>query len=449
MIDGPNALTTLLIDRWGRAIDRRRRVVDRRRRARGWSVGLLGMAFFFSSIDSGRAQSEKDGAAPSEQLGLVVPPREDAENRSDEERARLAQWIEGLSAPRFQTREDATEAIAALGEEYLSDLDKALESLRSPEAKARLSGIVAKRKEERKQRITREFLRSRELSPNHEFQGWHSFSKATGFSDRKTKAMFLQLLQPFPSLIYTKIETADEAYKQASLVAGNISQRLDIAGEVTSEDGIALAYLVALCEDKLDVGLERTSHRVFSRSPFATYLSLNKQTPNALSSLYSKFAVRATDKRMVFLTCFNGEIPAARQVAVDYLSQEDATKDAESFELAMQALAKFGTDQDIPIAERWIENATVINQFQRIASPDPNEFRSANYIIQARDLALITSILLHRENPYLFFPLFRAHPLRGFTTDTVGFPEGTTEETRQQILKDWREHLKKTPKPLS
>lgn len=261
--------------------------------------------------------------------------------------------------------------------------------------------------------------------------------------------MFLQLLQPFPALIYTKIETADEAYKQASLVAGNISQRLDIAGEVTSEDGIALAYLVALCEDKLDLGLERTSHRVFSRSPFATYLSLNKQTPNALSSLYSKFAVRATDKRMVFLTCFNGEIPAARQVAIEYLSQDDAIKDPESFELAMQALTKFGTNQDIPIAERWIENATVINQFQRIASPDPNEFRSANYIIQARDLALITSILLHRENPYLFFPLFRAHPLRGFTTDTVGFPEGTPEETRQQILKDWRDHLKKTPKPLS
>lgn len=429
----------------------------RNRTSRGRTVGRLALALVLClspvcilpfPVCSGQDGEEKVSAT-AVPAGIASPSSPQNSKLSDEELKRLTQLIDDLSASQFQVREDATEAISALSEKYLFELESRLASLQSPEAKARLSGVVALRKEERKQRITREFLRSKELPSDHEFQGWLSFSKATGFSDRKTKAMFLQLLETFPALIYTRIDTPDEAYKQASLVAGDITKRLDIAREVTSEDGIALAYLVALCEDKLDNGLERTGHRVFSRSPFSTYLALNKQTPNALSALFSKFAVRANDKRMVFLTCFNGEIPAARQVAIEYLSQESAPQDPETFELAMQALAKFGNEKDIAIAERWLENSTVINQFQRIASPDPNEFRSANYIIQARDLALITTILLHRENPYLFFPLFRAHPLRGFTTDTVGFPEGTPDETRQQILKDWREHLKKNPKTLS
>lgn len=416
--------------------------------------GRLVLALLLSLAPIGRGQfpiclGQEQGGKASDSLTPTRPNYPNGSKLSEEELKQLTKLLESLSASQFQVREDATEAISALGEKYLFELESRLASLQSPEAKARLSGIVALRKEERKQRITREFLRSKELPADHEFQGWMSFSKATGFSDRKTKAMFLQLLETFPALVYTRINTPDEAYKQASLVAGDITKRLDIAREVTSEDGIALAYLVALCEDKLDNGLERTGHRVFSRSPFSTYLALNKQTPNALSALFSKFAVRATDKRMVFLTCFNGEIPAARQVAVEYLSEDNATQDPETFELAMQALAKFGNEKDISVAERWLDNSTVINQFQRIASPDPNEFRSANYIIQARDLALITTILLHRENPYLFFPLFRAHPLRGFTTDTVGFPAGTPDETRQQILKDWREHLKKNPKTLS
>lgn len=418
--------------------------------SRGWIAGCLELVCLFSisSVCLGQERQEQAAAAEARTQGSG-PQLPNGSKLSDDELKQVSKLVGDLSASQFQVREDATEAISALGEKYLFELESKLASLQSPEAKARLSGIVALRKEERKQRITREFLRSKELPPEHEFQGWMSFSKATGFSDRKTKAIFLQLLETFPALVYTRINTPDEAYKQATLVAGDITKRLDIAREVTSEDGIALAYLVALCEDKLDNGLERTGHRVFSRSPFSTYLALNKQTPNALSSLFSKFAVRANDKRMVFLTCFNGEIPAARQVAIEYLSRESAPQDPETFELAMQALAKFGNEKDIAIAERWIENPTVINQFQRVASPDPNEFRSANYSIQARDLALITTILLHRENPYLFFPLFRAHPLRGFTTDTVGFPEGTPDETRQQILKDWREHLKKNPKTLS
>lgn len=112
MTDGPPVYSTLPFDRpkW----------------TRGWIVGCLGMAAIFSSVRVGLAQNGQAGTTPTEQLGLVVPPRENAENRSDEEQIQLAKWIEDLSAPRFQTREDATEAIAALGEDYLSDLENAL-----------------------------------------------------------------------------------------------------------------------------------------------------------------------------------------------------------------------------------------------------------------------------------------------------------------------------------
>ncbi len=399
---------------------------------------LLGMGF-------AHAQS-------SENLAIAEPLTENIP-LSEPEKERLNGLFEKLHSSKFQEREDATTELAQLDERYLSELKEKYGQERAPDAKARLYGIVLKLEAERGQRITREFMRLPNAEESHPFRGWRSFIKASGFKDRKTKALFLQLLEAYPWLVHEEITSSQDAYEKGVRVASEISPRLDVAGEVTEEDGIALAYTIALCEEKLDVGLEMTGHRVFSRHPFSTRLvSVNRSaissSSNAILTFYDKFATHAKNRRLILFSCLNGGIPAAKKIAVEILSKQDATKDLELFELSMHSLARFGTEEEIPIVDKWLEDETVVREQEQVLLLSPEGGRPVQIEVQARDLALATTMLLHKENPYVLLPHFRPHPLRGFATESVGHPSKTTKADRDALLKRWRERLENMPKTL-
>ncbi len=89
----------------------------------------------------------------------------------------------------------------------------------------------------------------------------------------------------------------------------------------------------------------------------------------------------------------------------------------------MHAMARHGIDDDIPVIEQWLNDKTVIMEYQRIAPPEIGGQRLILFQVKARDLALAATIVRHRENPFDILPLFRSHPLRGFISEHWVFPK--------------------------
>jgi hypothetical protein len=141
----------------------------------------------------------------------------------------------------------------------------------------------------------------------------------------------------------------------------------------------------------------------------------------------------------------NAGIPAARTVAKKFLESKEAANDPDTFELAMQAMARFGKIEDIEVVDRWLEDTTTIREVQRIAAPNSFENSFEIYEVQAGDMALASSMMLHGFNPLQLVPMYRFHPLRGYSTESLGLSTKTPAAYRVDRLKQWREILQTQP----
>ena len=111
----------------------------------------------------------------------------------------------------------------------------------------------------------------------------------------------------------------------------------------------------------------------------------------------------------------------------------------------MQAMARFGKLEDAEPVDRWLEDQTTIRDVQRIAPPNAFETSFEIYEVRACDLALASSMLLHGYSPAQLVPMFRSHPLRGYSTESLGLPAKIPGAYRVERLKQWREILRLQP----
>jgi hypothetical protein len=371
------------------------------------------------------------------------------------DRDAIERLVDELGSNQFLVREHAHERLDALDEACLPILTELQSKSTDPEVQARLWSIVARRKNEILQRNSKEFIRAATVDENHPYRGWKSFSKAAGSQDRKARFTLLAILEEYPELVNEEIVTKQDAFRIATLVASRITERLDIRGEVTDADGIALVYTACLCEDALDPQLERTCHRVFMRFPFSRNInpefsildqdSQGGKIGSTLASMYTKWVDYAKDEQRVLLTCLNAAIPASKKIAKRILESKEATNDPLTFELAMQAMARFGKIEDAEAVDRWLEDQTTIRDVQRIAPPNAFETSFEIYEVRACDLALASTMLLHGYSPAQLVPMFRSHPLRGYSTESLGLPAKIQESYRVDRLKQWREILRLQP----
>lgn len=371
------------------------------------------------------------------------------------DREAIERLVDELGSNQFLVREHAHERLDALDEAHLPILTELQAKSTDPEVQARLWSIVVRRKNEILQRNNKEFIRAAVVDENHAYQGWKSFSKAAGSQDRKARFTLLAILEEYPELVNEEIVTKQDAFRIATLVASRITERLDVRGEVTDADGIALVYTASLCEDALDPQLERTCHRVFMRFPFSRNInpefsildqdSKGAKIGPALASMYTKWIDHAKDDQRVLLTCLNSAIPASKKIAKRILESKNAANDPDTFELAMQAMARFGKIEDAEAVDRWLEDQTTIRDVQRIAPPNAFETSFEIYEVKACDLALASSMLLHGYSPAQLVPMFRSHPLRGYSTESLGLPAKIPESYRAERRKQWREILQVQP----
>lgn len=420
---------------------------------------ILLLSLVWVLVRESSCNGQEKPAISSRQVAALVGDSTDGVNPSGSElklsREAIEQLVDALGSNQFAVRENAHEQLDALNESFLPLLTDFQAKSNDPEVQARLWSIIARRKNEILQRNNKDFIRAAEVDENHPYRGWKSFSKAAGSKDRKAKFTLLAILEEYPELVHEEIVSKEDAFRVATLVASRITERLDIRGEVTDADGIALVYTASLCEDALDPQLERTCHRVFMRFPFSRnihpeFSNLDQDSKSAkigstLAAMYTQWATYAKDDQRVLLTCLNSAIPVARKVSKRILEAKNATNDPDTFELAMQSMARFGKVEDVAIIDRWLEDQTTIREVQRIAPPNALETSFEIYEVKACDLALASSMLLQGYSPSQFVPTYRSHALRGYFTESLGLPAKTTESYRSDRLRQWRDILRSQP----
>jgi hypothetical protein len=391
----------------------------------------------------------------------VNPPK--VESPSTLDASRLDRLVAELSSPVFLVREKATAQIDLLGDEHLPSLAQALETTTDLEVKTRLHGIVAKKKNVQRQQQLRTFLLEADPTKTLGFHGWVSFQRACGVSDRRAKFTFVEMLEEYPELVYTEIPSKEEAFQNAKRIERRISEILTMPnrGNLAEADAIALIYVAVLSDDLIDKGIEGLANQVFSRHPF-TSIATAKRTrtspmffvedtskskhyarmSSTINGLFSKWVARSQNDLVNLTLCFNMQNDAAATIARRVLSTPQPQKDMSVFELSMQAIARFGTKQDLPLIESFLNDKTIVMRYQRFTIPDGTNQNLTNFQVQARDLALATSSILNGEYPFDLFEGFRAHSLRGYVTETLGSPEKDGDKFREERIKRFQDRIK-------
>lgn len=372
----------------------------------------------------------------------------------------LDQLIADLGSSTFRTREKATSALDEADVSLVPELERRLKLLTDLEAKTRLHGVVVRKKFEQQQRNKRAFLLDPDPSKTYEFYGWTSFKRACGTADRRTKFTFLEMLSSYPDLVTKEIATKQEAFEIASTIAKTLSENIALpTRNFTEADGIALIYCAVLSEDLIDQNIENTGNKVFSRYPFTNIAAATKlratisqfvvdennkmsthgRMSATVNSLFSKWAVRAKDRTRMLLTCFDTQNTTALVIARGVLEDPKNVNDTTLFELAMQAVAKFGSPADLPLLEKYYEDKSVIIELQRFAIPDGTNQRLEVYEVQARDLALVASAMVYQYYPFEIVEGLRLHGLRGFVSESIAVPQTDGDRFREIRMKRFRE----------
>lgn len=372
----------------------------------------------------------------------------------------LDQLISDLGSSTFRTREKATLALDDADVSLVPELERRLKLLTDLEAKTRLHGVVVRKKFEQQQRNMRAFLLDPDPSKTYEFNGWNSFKRACGTANRRTKFTFLEMLGSYPDLVMKEISTKQEAFELASTIAKTLSENIALpTRNFTEADGIALIYCAVLSEDLIDQNIENTGNKVFSRYPFTNIAAATKlrttisqfvidennkmsthgRMSATVNALFSKWAVRAKDRTRMLLTCFDTQNATALIIAKGVLEDPKNAKDTTLFELAMQAVAKFGSPADLPLLEKYYEDKTVIIEMQRFAIPDGTNQRLEVYEVQARDLAIVASAMVYQYYPFEIVEGLRLHGLRGFVSESIAVPQTDGDRFREVRMKRFRD----------
>ena len=366
---------------------------------------------------------------------------------------RIADLVVRLGNSEFAARESAMELLAQSDEKLLPELEHALDGLTNEdlEARARLSGIIARIKNDRKQKQIRGFLRSIDKTETQGFEGWKSFSQVSGTS-RNSKMLFLMLLDTYPELVFAELKSKKEALDKARDISATINQNLMSLIGYEVPDALALLYCLNVAGDLTDRSLEKLSSRTFSTSPFSQFM-IDPQSRKSLERLMSGWSSRIEEELPRCLMLFvEKDYPQAKDVALKLLESDEIKTEPIAFIRSMQAIYRYGSQTDFPKIEKWLDNKTVCfrfpdqgfgNQFSPLGQPQPPS--PQGYTVEFRDIAFLVSMHLADEDFTAEFPRFQPTALWGFREDSLLLPQDS-DQMRTNRIENWKAKRKSSEK---
>ncbi|MCY2985336.1 MAG: hypothetical protein NTY15_17050 [Planctomycetota bacterium] len=356
--------------------------------------------------------------------------------------SKIAELVSRLSSSEFAVRESATEQLSLLDEKRLSELELAFKGLSKEEleARIRLSGIIAKLKNDRMEFQTKRFLRSNDPEESYGFDGWRSFSRVAGNS-RNSKKLFLKMSESYPELVFATLQSKKEALDKAKEIATSISQKLQNLAGYEIPDALALLYCFNVADDLTDRSLERFSARVFNFSPFGPFLldpQFRKSLERLLAGWSMQLEVSALPQCLAMFV--EKDFVLANDVARKLLESEQIKSEPLLFIRSMQAVYRFGTKTDLPFVEKWLDDTSLC--LDELGQGVGNPLAPETYTAEYRDVALLVSMHLAGEDFMPTFPKFQPTTLWGFREESVLLPT-TQKELRNRRIDEWKSKRKK------
>ena len=351
-----------------------------------------------------------------------------------------------LGSSEFAVRESAMEKLALADEKLLPELELAFKGLSNEdlEARVRLNSIIARVKNDRFRNQEKAFLRSKDGSESFGFDGWKTFSKVSG-TNRNSKMLFLELLESYPELVYKELSSKKEALDKARNIAATINEKFSDLSGYEVPDALAMLYCFNVADDLTECTLERISVRTFYTSPFGPFM-MDPQKKKALEPLLAGWSKHVVDRLPDCLLLFTEKDYAlAKDIAFRLLESDQLKLEPLWFNRSMQTIFRFGSKEDLPRVEKWLDDKTVCVQVQDqgFGNPQPP---IPTPTAEFRDLALLVSMQLAGEDFSSVFPDFRSHMLWGFREESVVLKPGS-DAIRDGRINAWKAKRKVQSKP--
>lgn len=131
------------------------------------------------------------------------------------------------------------------------------------------------------------------------------------------------------------------------------------------------------------------------------------------------------------------DIPEVVTIARKHLGKQS---DNDIRVAAFQCLARFGETTDLALAEQYLDDETIVRQFEETNSLQPDGIsvedsappfgklplppppKSNLMAVCVSDLALAACMAINKEDASAIFPRFQASPVLGFAINSIAFP---------------------------
>ena len=329
----------------------------------------------------------------------------------------LEQWLDGLGAARFATRERSAAKLMEIGPAVLPALRRLGQTSDDPEVRLRAGQLARQLSRGNLQARIEGFLAGEEVG----FEGWKVARSILGDSPR-VRQLFVEMLRAHPQLVSSL--AAGPRRRAAAMEGVMVQVQRGMLFEQRLPDA-ADAFALLLPANDPNVPMSRSYQDVVLsvlRKAVVNQLHEDPQLSGPFRALVGGWVRRTSlsHRQDVFVFALNWEIPEALPLAIETL---EATEEPETLVFALQTIARFGEPEHDQAVASLLGD-------QRPAGG--RAFAASEALeTQVGDVAMATIAVLH-DVPLVEvgFPQPAEHEKYGLAVDDLGFPAGD-QQARQ------------------
>lgn len=335
--------------------------------------------------------------------------------------------VEQLGSAEFAQREQASHQLATIGIDARPALEKAVESA-DAEVRVRAREVLATVLSSDFQQRLEAFALGDE-NTNLTLPAWGKFATIYG-DHRAARQLFVEMQRCEPELLEA-LETG--ATPATSLLNDRMRDIIDGRRESLNDLGTLATLLFVGAADGVEAGEDGCLH-VYPYVVQATYRGnlRSPMWPGLLKKMVGRWIARDTTPAM---TNQNLTLAAQLELKPETMSIASRVLEAKdslpgSKQLSIMMIARFGDDDELPLVEKYLQDATVLGQVQVDDPPRQVD-------LQMRDVALAAALHMSGQNlrEYGYHNVQEYAPTV-FQVGTLGLED---EEARIAAFKKWTE----------
>jgi hypothetical protein len=371
----------------------------------------------------------------------------------DQPAVEVTGWIDDLASDSFQTRQEASDRLAASGEQVLEPMRARLKETQDVEQRARLQALVRRVEDQVLGDRMEAFIRDPDPDQDHGLKAWPAFRRLMG-SNRLSKQILVEIYRQQPKLADATLEGQDALEREVKVAAERMRQTWLSGENVELGDGLALLFAGAVTQQPLGPEIESLTMRCVQTVPLAAKIDQRQWTKpmkNLLAAWVDRLSRQSAGNGMMLVLTRN--IQAGEDAARRILSEK--VNDPYDFRIACMILAKYGSVDDLTLLDKWLDDTTLYQEYVALRAPfDPRAEPNAqmppggNVPIERvecrceyRDIALAASLVIAKVTLRDYHPMLAPDSRWVIQEDSMGFPIANPQ-LRQETIDRWKAYRK-------